>query len=1218
MKRLASWLALALCCLASSGVVALGAQALPAEFDVPAGWEARPSFQGDPASNPEVTVADGIVTLRVSEPGLGMKFALPLRPFSSDLHTYLVLRYRAENLAGGYAVWVYDGSKGGLEILNTSALTRDGQWHVAAIALWAAGTIGAVRELLTDVRCGEQTASISFDYIRLADEAPEGATVFPTTRPEEKTLQLRAADLGELTPEPAWLANPATNFAASRPDETLRLRVDEPGRGMKWSLELAEPLDLSAWRWMAIRYRATDIGPSGDYCVWMGSEAGGQPAKYFQPLPLRDVSDDGRWHVAVLPIAEDFAAVEMALQVQAGQVGGELVLDYLRFSQRRPLIDATDMFAYEPNWNGSRLPGGSFETLDLSARGNCSMRSHLRAQGLSSWLPAGQITVEGIPFELREGATDAVAAGTVAAGTFGEQPGAIPVDESAREAYLLIAARLPMIKLRRGGLRQMRTATTVERFVCEVEYEDGVIDEMLPALISRDRHLLAHGIDAYALTDLRDEPIREIRLRNHMSSADIVVAAVTLNHGEAVTPTPSVLGLPDSAPVVEVLRIAPGITANAGGFVIDDGLLRMDLQTEGGISLRSLEARCPGGDQIAIEPGPLFELGDGETLLTSEEVTVGKPRIGTALVPGDSLIVPFDASPGGVPIAGELVVTVGERDDLGLRLDIKHTGDEPMTPVVNFPLVRGLTIGSVEDTWYLYGRKGGIISNQPTRQRKAYGGEHPMQVSDVFSPALGGGLALLTYDRDNIYRFRELARDDAGVACTIAYFGHELQPGERIPTAPTALRAHSGDWRRALEIYSDWAHSWYRPQVPRKDWFQRVFYYQQVTAWSTLRDRNTGQWRTEEVVNRYRDYFGRLDYLHIFDFGQSKIYGRVGDYNHYEELGGLAKMRSEIARAQEMGVPVGLYIEGYLCDERGVWGSEHVAECDIRKSDGTPLLWHGAPMEHMMCASCETWRKHLADTYRRVAGELKPDGMYIDQYGFGNTWKICHSREHGHPVPWGPIAGERDTTEAIRAAIPEGIANLTEETPNDVNSQHQDGALGYSVSNGDPVLMPHRVDLFRFVFPDFKVFQLTQYEPFTDGDWDLLKFPFFNGEGYWLGGGTEGTYDAEAHEFLTKAFAILHDNEDAFCSDDVEPLTPTLVPTVYANRFSGGGRTVWTLFNADFRTVRGDLLRVTHAPGARYVDAFTNRPIEATVTDGMATIPLELGARRVGCIVAIH
>lgn len=1193
---------LTLCALAQAAEL----PRLPLDFDGDEVlWVANPTFQSTPAQDPHLSVADGAVTLAVDEPGLSMKFELKLRPFDTEVNSYLAFRYRAENLAGGYAIWVYDGSQGGLEILNTGKLTCDGQWHVVAIDLWAAGAVGSVRSLLTDVRCREQPAHISFDRIWLPDTAPDGADVFPEAIPPEQSYTLEAEDLGPLTHQPDWLANPTEAFEVERGDDTVALRVNEPGAGMKWSADLPEPVDLSAYTYVAIRYRARDIGPSGDYCVWLGSEAGGQPTENAVPLRLPDVSDDGYWHVAMAMVPETFTAVSVALQVQSGGGEGEVVLDWLRFSQRKPMVAAEDKLAFEPGWDGSRLPAGSFGTADLAAHGNTSMAAHLRAQGLESWLAPGRITVLGIPFEIAQGPTDVLAASSATDGF-----AALPVEGEASEAYLLIATRLPVQKLRRGGVRQIQTVRTVERFVCEVAYADGLVDEVFPVSVGNERHELQHGITAYALTDLRAAPVTEIRLRNHMSSADIVLAAATLNRGEPVTPTPFVLGLPDPVPVAEMEHDAPSITPTEGGFIVDDGLLRMDLQTEGGIRLRSLWSRCPGGDQIAIEPGPLFELGDGETLLTSEDVTVGEPRIGTAL------FVPFDASPAGVPIAGELHVVVEEGREIRMWLDIKHVGDEPMTPVVNFPLVRGLTIGSVEDTWYLYGRKGGIISNQPTRQRKAYGGEHPMQVSDVFNPALASGVLLQTFDMANLYRFRSLTKDGSGVHLGIEYFPYEHEPGQNIQVTPTALRAHSGDWRRALDIYSQWAHSWYEPQVPRKDWFQGVFYYQQVTAWSTLRDRATGEWRTEEVVNRYRDYFGRLDYLHIFDFGQSMVYGRVGDYNHYEELGGLAKMRSEIARAQEMGVPVGLYIEGYLCDERGVWGSKHVDECDIRRKDGSPLLWHGAPMEHMMCAACEVWRDHLADTYRRVAGELQPNGMYIDQYGFGNTWKICHSREHGHPAPWGPIAGERDTTEAIRAAIPTEIANLTEETPNDVNSQYQDGALGYSVWGADPDLMPHRVDLFRFVFPDFKVFQLTQYDPFTEGDWDLLKFPFFNGEGYWLGGGTESTYDEEAHQFLRRAFAILNDNEDAFCSADVEPLVPTLRPTVYANRFSGEGKTVWTLFNAEYRTFRGYCLAVRHEPETRYVDAFTGEVIEPTIEGGTARLSLELGARRVGCIIA--
>ena len=217
---------------------------------------------------------------------------------------------------------------------------------------------------------------------------------------------------------------------------------------------------------------------------------------------------------------------------------------------------------------------------------------------------------------------------------------------------------------------------------------------------------------------------------------------------------------------------------------------------------------------------------------------------------------------------------------------------------------------------------------------------------------------------------------------------------------------------------------------------------------------------------------------------------------------------------------------------------------------------------------------YLAGVYRRVAGELKPNGMYIDQHGFGNEWKICHSRDHGHPVPWPPIRGERELGRKIRLAVPHTIATLTEETPTDVTSQVQDGALGYSVARGDPRLAPHRVDLFRFVFPDFKVFQLVAYNPFIEGGWHRLKFPFFNAEAWWLGNRIPGGFDPAAQAFLRNALRIVHEHRATFRTLSPKPLVPTASPLVYANEFPGKGETVWTLFNADYRTHRGPVLAV--------------------------------------------
>ena len=272
-----------------------------------------------------------------------------------------------------------------------------------------------------------------------------------------------------------------------------------------------------------------------------------------------------------------------------------------------------------------------------------------------------------------------------------------------------------------------------------------------------------------------------------------------------------------------------------------------------------------------------------------------------------------------------------------------------------------------------------------------------------------------------------------------------------------------------------------------------------------------------------------------------------------------------------------------------------------------------------MCPYVAEWRDHLVAAYRRLAEEIRPDGLYLDEFGKCMISRTCYSHDHGHPSPAGMSPGEWILTRQIREALPAKIATYCEFVPADVATQYIDGAYGHvSLQNhreGYGEVSPHFVNLHRFALPGFKTFELIYYAPLRNGNWFLLKYPFFNGDGYYLTGADLAGYDDHSRAFLTRVFKLQHDHADALTSTDVEPLVSTAQPGLYANRFSTDRKSVWTLWNANYRTARGALLTVPHVPGARYHDAWNDRPIKAHVDGQQATLTLEVGPRSVGCVV---
>ena len=100
-------------------------------------------------------------------------------------------------------------------------------------------------------------------------------------------------------------------------------------------------------------------------------------------------------------------------------------------------------------------------------------------------------------------------------------------------------------------------------------------------------------------------------------------------------------------------------------------------------------------------------------------------------------------------------------------------------------------------------------------------------------------------------------------------------------------------------------------------------------------------------------------------------------------------------------------------------------------------------------------------------------------------------------------------------------------------------------------------------------------------------------------------------------YAIYQDYREVLASRDCEPLVPTLMPHVYANRFGSGEMTLWTIYNATGHTVDGPVLEVEVAKGQRLIELLSRTDLAPGAT-GSQRISLYLPRGGVACVARLE
>jgi len=1175
-------------------------------------WKACPGWVGKPPAAYAVAARDGLLVFSAEGAGTEMAWVLGVsdRGPSGD-ERYLLVRYRASGLSTRpetYLLHGEEGTRGGRPYAMADQLEPDGQWHTLAVDLVAINPLEVTYHLAVKVAVVEPgKAELAIERCWFADELPAGARLAaapPQPADEQAAIDWRQA--GELRPQAGWTTTPASRYAATPEGAAVAFSIGESGRGMRWLLGLPKPIDTARVPYLSLRYRLSGQPGMEPYAIWLGDQASGTGGNSVVAVHASELKPDGAWHRLCLKLDKRFQVTQLAVGLDCAGMEASLTLDTLAFSSRPRRWRLTESLAYQTR--PSPWPDGQdgFSTAPVTVHGGQASAFLLPRLELVDWFSAPQVTVAGIPFAVEADPARIPQTATARSAWLGL---ALPAD--AREVCLLVAAAAPATEP--WGIdslhpRPVESLDVPEKVVCEIRYADGPPDWVLPLDAESGTWGLRRGIGVALVHPDPARQAAELRLHDRMQTASLAVAGVTVRRGQVSVAEPGWQALAYPPPPADALAALGPLQGSLPGTpLLASGQLGARFALEPVFRWRTLSA---GASQTALScsDSPVFEVSLAGTVLPPESWTLAgfsAAEGGFRFVlrhPESGLAATVDCLPGG---ANELL----------LRLALSNEGPAPVTATLRFPVLRGLRLGDAAGTWYLAGKRGGIIHSAPARFSDPLGERHPLQVDGFFSPTLGLALACLTHDTVAQHHGVNLAKTPDGGAWSAEYAERDLAPGQSFRATEAALVLREGDWRAILAAYREWLETWFAAPTP-KPWFESSFALVtsnvQYDAVPEPRDRGAIQ----PAVDTMLRLIGVCDYVHRFGWGASRAYGEWGDYTHYDEIGGLEYFRENIRQVQQAGIAVSLYLDGYLSCDKGQAVGAHAREWALQRADGSPQ-YIPEYQAYNQCPSIEGWQKHLAETYRRVHNDLAPKIMYIDEYGATDGRWLCRAKDHGHNGYEIPYAGEVATIRRIRDAVGPEVALYTEYPPAEVSRQYLDGSITYQAlwSADQEPRAPHFIDLPRFAFPAFKQLHIIYYVPNRAGNWWLLKFPFFNGEVYRNGEPNLVGMDEASLSFLRQAVRLQCAHREAFASRAVEPLVPTEVTGVFANRFAAAREIVWTLYNANGRSERRPVLRVPHVAGATYEDAWNSLALTPAIDGDTARVSLELGPKAIGCLV---
>lgn len=722
------------------------------------------------------------------------------------------------------------------------------------------------------------------------------------------------------------------------------------------------------------------------------------------------------------------------------------------------------------------------------------------------------------------------------------------------------------------------------------------------------------------------------------------IAAETSEQFEAVQNT---IGMPPKCASGNAIteKTSPKIVKKEKTLEISNSFYVLEMQTVSQLKIMRFFNKFTNSECLLPEGSPLFAIAleGGTRRAPTESFAVADVKT-TTDAKGVIHLEAVSRHASGVEV--RIRMDFDETEEISVNASVKNGGKrQKIVPCV--PLLENISIGSdFNENWYFNPQVSGWTGKASYELGFGYGFRSWIQLADVFSPALGGGLALTGQDTKGVVKgivTRKTKRngkvsvnynlcwltagdkepirafDDKGLGLAFAfvYYPDVYAPNEEVALPPAKFSVHSGDVLNPLMHYAEWSKKAFPHEpIPKNaiDEFNMVAVHPRGGNGGYFKGFETPEgfkladkiaddgsdhllqpafwWRRYERVPVPKSTTGETMF---------KNSSGEGDYDYEPAFGGKEGMAKEIRACKEKGTNVVLYTCSRVVGDDSTIATKH-PDWALFKAPNTPNRSWG---NFNVCTSIPEWQEMYAENNARLLRDLPVAGIYMD-----TTAEIltCHNTAHSHPRhPQDAIfALLKKVRGKVKAVNPDAYI-MTEYIGSEAFGMYIDSCWVQTFAN------PHAhkfnnydLDFARFVYPRIKYHEWGMSPKTFEVD---SRRAFFNGVG-----NCRGDLTGEQKIRFADMTNAQREMFNALISDNPLPFVQTCTENVFANCFPGSRQKVWTYYNKAGKLENAPVLNVLNEnAGVHYVELL--KDIEIQPKGGILFLSME--QHEVGMIAAL-